>query len=916
MKTMHLVVSVGVVLVSWGLTARGVDFGVAIDGGEWGNASTWTAGGPPGPGDRAFIGSTWAGGLSEAEVNVSSGTHTLSETWVGGYGDALANGLLNISGGTVSNTSHIYMGYYLGSGTVHHTAGAMYTDGQLRMNDNAPLEVYKLDGAGAYLQTASHVYLAIAAGTAAHLEIEDGSMLVGQYLYVGYGGHGTITQNGGLLTVNHAMRGTDGGGSLAYDLNGGQLLVKNTGDGNNYLAIWGAGTMNQAGGTATFSNTLNLDYVGAGIYNLSGGTLNVGVLNKTVGGSAFTFTGGNLSANTINFSLDNAGGTMSPGFTNHVGQTTISGAYNYTETSSGASFKAQLAGTTPVTQYDRLTVGGTATLAGDLEVELLDGFEPDALDTFTIITAATVIGTFANAPVSGNHNLGGGVFDVTYNAGSLVLSNYSPAVVTTTTTTTIGTTTIGTTTSSTTTTTTTSTTTSPTFTVHGHWRLGEDDPGAVAGNTVNATTVDSAGSLDLTAWNPPWATYSANGAPGSGMSVDFNMHNVFSSATPVVTAVDNVGYEIWFRPKSGEDGDRAIFGTGYYELRVASGQIGVHISGYYIGPVTAAPNVSDYYDAWVHLALVREAGTSHVYIDGVPHTFPGNTGPGPTPAALYISQANTTSKHFLDEARVFTFTGAFNPTDLLYETTTSTTTTTSTIGTSTTTTTTTTTSSTTTSPTFTVHGHWRLGEDDPGAVSGNAVNATTVDSAGAFDLTAVNPGFAAYSSARVLNMGTLSVDFDMHTYFYSAVPVVTAVDNVGYELWFKPKVGEDGQRLLMGTAYFDLYVHSGQIGVHISGAYLGPIDGSVMVADYYGKWMHLALVREAGVSRVYVNGVPHTFPNNTFAGPAPTQLLVSQSNFTSKHGLDEARVFTFTGTFDPGALLYQEPVPSTIMIFK
>ena len=53
------------------------------------------------------------------------------------------------------------------------------------------------------------------------------------------------------------------------------------------------------------------------------------------------------------------------------------------------------------------------------------------------------------------------------------------------------------------------------------FKLGEDDPGALAGNTGNATTVDSLFGKNLTRVGTP--TYSANAAPGgSTLSMTFN----------------------------------------------------------------------------------------------------------------------------------------------------------------------------------------------------------------------------------------------------------------------------------------------------------------------------------------------------------------------------------------------------------
>jgi hypothetical protein len=62
-----------------------------------------------------------------------------------------------------------------------------------------------------------------------------------------------------------------------------------------------------------------------------------------------------------------------------------------------ATLIMELAGTAPGTQYDRLVVAGSASLAGTLNVALLDGFSPVLGNSFEIIAAAGgVLGTFSN----------------------------------------------------------------------------------------------------------------------------------------------------------------------------------------------------------------------------------------------------------------------------------------------------------------------------------------------------------------------------------------------------------------------------------------------------------------------------------------------------------------------------------------
>ena len=77
----------------------------------------------------------------------------------------------------------------------------------------------------------------------------------------------------------------------------------------------------------------------------------------------------------------------------------------------------ELGGTTPGTQHDQLVVNGTATLGGTLKVSFTGGFTPSLGDTFTILTATSVTGTFAAV-----EEPNGLSFAVAYNPTSVVLT--------------------------------------------------------------------------------------------------------------------------------------------------------------------------------------------------------------------------------------------------------------------------------------------------------------------------------------------------------------------------------------------------------------------------------------------------------------------------------------------------------------
>ncbi len=93
---------------------------------------------------------------------------------------------------------------------------------------------------------------------------------------------------------------------------------------------------------------------------------------------------------TINSNVTN-GGTIAPG--DSPGTLTIAG--DYTQTSSGI-LDLEIAGTDLASnQYDRLVVGGTASLAGSLDITFLNNFSPSLGDTFSVMSFATRTGSFS-----------------------------------------------------------------------------------------------------------------------------------------------------------------------------------------------------------------------------------------------------------------------------------------------------------------------------------------------------------------------------------------------------------------------------------------------------------------------------------------------------------------------------------------
>ena len=109
-------------------------------------------------------------------------------------------------------------------------------------------------------------------------------------------------------------------------------------------------------------------------------------------------------------------GTVIPATsTTSVGNLTVT---SYTQSSKGA-LDANIAGPNSG-QFNVLNVTGTATLGGTLNIGLLNSFVPSIGDTFEILTARQVNGTFAT--VNGTKINDSEHFTVTYNAGNVTLN--------------------------------------------------------------------------------------------------------------------------------------------------------------------------------------------------------------------------------------------------------------------------------------------------------------------------------------------------------------------------------------------------------------------------------------------------------------------------------------------------------------
>jgi hypothetical protein len=210
----------------------------------------------------------------------------------------------------------------------------------------------------------------------------------GTHTVVGRGDDGYFVQNGGTVNLKRLFISEFGGSAgSTYTMNAGTLTLSQRMEvGRSEL-----GTFTQTGGVVNAlaveaspdDFSIMIGRYGPGVYNLQGGTLNVGVLRKGSGGQ-FNFTGGRLNAQRVEFDLTNAGGILAPADT-AIGTTTLVGAY--TQTAAG-TLEIDIES---LSHFDTLSVQGNATLAGQVLVDLWGTYSPGLGEGFNILTATGTI---------------------------------------------------------------------------------------------------------------------------------------------------------------------------------------------------------------------------------------------------------------------------------------------------------------------------------------------------------------------------------------------------------------------------------------------------------------------------------------------------------------------------------------------
>lgn len=198
-----------------------------------------------------------------------------------------------------------------------------------------------------------------------------------KYILAGTGSL-TMEADSGNATINV----TDAGGSVTHEI-AMELSLNDDTD-----VILDAGT------TLKVNNKLSLN--GHTLSTSGSGTLSINNVVDTGGGTISLLAAIVSGSGTIAGDLENEGGIVAPG--NSPGVLTVLGDYHQ---SAEGTLRVELGGTERGAEYDVLSVAGTASLDGQLEVVLYDEFSPKVGDEFDILDFGNLVGRFAELKLPG-----------------------------------------------------------------------------------------------------------------------------------------------------------------------------------------------------------------------------------------------------------------------------------------------------------------------------------------------------------------------------------------------------------------------------------------------------------------------------------------------------------------------------------
>ncbi len=204
-----------------------------------------------------------------------------------------------------------------------------------------------------------------------------------------------------------------------------------------------------------------------------------------------------------------------------------------------------------------------------------------------------------------------------------------------------------------------------------YWRMGENDPDAIAGG-LSTSTLDGFGSDNLTV-NGGGVFYSTNVSVSAGfhvasnLSLNFSNGSSYASGALPSTAVNNFGIEGWFYQTTTPGSQVLLYngnpGSSGWGIGESGGKYEILFGGvvFSTNAATASLNV------WTHVALVCDSGVATLYTNGIVAVSVTNT-PNPPVGSFAIGAVPGGGNNFtglIDEVRLFTFAGGTFSTNYL-----------------------------------------------------------------------------------------------------------------------------------------------------------------------------------------------------------------------------------------------------------
>jgi autotransporter-associated beta strand protein len=345
---------------------------------------------------QPFIVGIWGG--SQGIWNQSAGSLNVNqEIWIGqGGGDPNSHGTLNLTSGTITNTSWLAVGREAGQGTLNISGGTMVKTGggniSITHNTGATGNV-TISGTGTFICASGETWVGENAGPGTWT-MNGGTAILGLvHLAQNADATGVMSLNGGSLTATEISTGNNGATQRELDFNGGTLVAG--ADNANFIHDLSAANV-QAGGAVIDSsghtvavNQALLDAGGGGGLTKNGaGILRLNGVNTYTGTTlvnAGTLGGSGTIAGPLNVT---ASGTLAPG--NSVGTLTVNNSATL-----GGTTVMEISKDGGVPASDLLAVSGNLAYGGTLTVVVTGTNSLAYNDTFNLFDWGTRSGSFS-----------------------------------------------------------------------------------------------------------------------------------------------------------------------------------------------------------------------------------------------------------------------------------------------------------------------------------------------------------------------------------------------------------------------------------------------------------------------------------------------------------------------------------------